>query len=132
VPLVSKRWDGHASDTAIFKERAEAFVTTLARSETPRYLGADAQLSSEDTAATLAQLGLSTRIPATLKWVSQVIRQALQWDTWHALDDTPRSQRSARWGTLTWPHVGSWCPLRRPWSGRTSALPTPSSGNAQR
>ena len=95
VPLVSKRWDGHASDTAIVKERAEAFVTTFARAETPRYLVADAKLSSEDTAATLSQLGFITRIPATLKLVSQVIRQALQWDTWHSLNDTTRYQSSA-------------------------------------
>jgi transposase len=95
VPLVSKSWDGNASDTAIFKERAEALVTTFARSETPRYLVADAKLYSEDTAATLSQLGFITRIPATLKLVSQVIRQALQWDTWHYLDDTTRYQRIA-------------------------------------
>jgi transposase len=95
VPLVSKSWDGNASDTAIFKERAEALVTTFARSETPRYLVADAKLYSEDTAATLSQLGFITRIPATLKLVSQVIRQALQWDTWHYLDDTTRYQSIA-------------------------------------
>jgi transposase len=33
-PLVSKSWDGNASDTAIFKERAEALLTTFARSDT--------------------------------------------------------------------------------------------------
>lgn len=95
VPLVSKSWDGNASDTAIFKERAEAFLTTFAHSETPRYLVADAKLYSEDTATTLSQLGFITRIPATLKLVSPVIRQALQWDTWHHLDDTTRYQSIA-------------------------------------
>ena len=95
VPLVSKSWDGNASDAAIFKERAEALMTTFAPSETPRYLVADAKLYSEDTAATLSQLGFITRIPATLKLVSQVIRQALQWDTWQHLDDTTRYQRIA-------------------------------------
>ena len=93
VPLVSKSWDGNASDTAIFQERAEALMTTFAHSETPRYLVADAKLYSEDNAATLSQLGFITRIPATLKLVSQVISQALQWDTWHHLDDTTRYQR---------------------------------------
>src|SRR5207253_10831764 len=31
-----------------------------------------------------------TRIPGTLKLVSQVIRQALKWDMWQRLDDTTR------------------------------------------
>ena len=32
VPLVSKSWDGNTSDTQIFKERAEALMTAVARS----------------------------------------------------------------------------------------------------
>src|SRR6266705_5807908 len=77
VPLVSKSWDGNTSDTQIFKERAEALLTAFARAPTPRYLVADAKLYTEDTAATLAKLGFITRIPGTLKLVSQVITQAL-------------------------------------------------------
>jgi transposase len=92
VPLVSKSWDGNASDTQIFQERAQALLTAFAHSPTPRYLVADAKLYTEDNAATLAQLGFITRIPGTLKLVLQVIRQALQWDTWHELDDTTRYQ----------------------------------------
>ena len=90
VPLVSKSWDGNASDTQIFQERAEALMTTFASSPTPRYLVADAKLYTEDNAATLAQLGFITRIPGTLKLVSQVITQALKGDTWQRLDDTTR------------------------------------------
>ena len=90
VPLVSKSWDGNTSDTPIFKERAEALMAAFARSPTPRYLVAEATLYTEDTAATLAQLGFITRIPGTLKLVSQVITQALQWDRWHRLDETTR------------------------------------------
>ena len=90
VPLVSKSWDGNTSDTPIFKERAEALMAAFARSPTPRYLVADAKLYTEDTAATLAQLGFITRMPGTLKLVSQVITQALQGDRWHRLDETTR------------------------------------------
>ena len=75
VPLVSKSWDGNASDTQIFQERAEALMRAFARSPTPRYLVADAKLYTEDTATTLAKLGFITRIPGTLKLVSQVITQ---------------------------------------------------------
>ena len=90
VPLVSKSWDGNTSDTPIFKERAEALMAAFARAPTPRYLVADAKLYTEDTAPTLARLGFITRIPGTLKLVSQVITQALQEDRWHRLDETTR------------------------------------------
>jgi transposase len=90
VPLVSKSWDGNTSDTQIFKERAEALMAAFARSPTPSYLVAEAKLYTEDTAATLAKLGFITRIPGTLKLVSQVITQALPWDRWHQLDETTR------------------------------------------
>ena len=92
VPLVSKSWDGHASDTQIFQERAQALLTAFAHSPTPRYLVAEAKLYTEDNAATLAKLGCITRIPGPLKLVWQVISPVLQWDTWHELADTTRSQ----------------------------------------
>src|SRR6266403_6361708 len=78
VPLVSKTWDGNASDSQIFQERAEALMAAFASAPTPRYLVADAKLYTEDTAPTLAKLGFITRIPGTLKLVSQGITQALQ------------------------------------------------------
>lgn len=93
VPFVSKSWDGNASDTAIFQERAAALLTTLQRSPTPRYLVADSKLYNEDNAANLLTLGFITRIPNTLNLVSQVITQALRWDTWQRLDATTRYQR---------------------------------------
>src|SRR6266571_5814296 len=93
VPLVSQSWDGNAADTKIFQERAAAILATLTRSPTPQYLVADSKLYSKDTAATLKQLGFITRIPNTLKLVSQVIRQALRWAFWHRIDDTRRYQR---------------------------------------
>jgi transposase len=90
VPFVSKSWDGNASDTQIFQERAAALIVTLQRSPTPRYLVADAKLYHADNAANLSKLGFITRIPNTLKLVSQVITQALTWDRWQWLDDTTR------------------------------------------
>jgi transposase len=90
---VSKSWDGNASDTQIFQERAEALITTLQRSSTPRYLVADATLYHEANAASLSQLGFITRIPQTLTRVSQAITQALSWDRWHRLDATTRYHR---------------------------------------
>ena len=93
VPFVSKSWDGNASDTKIFQERAEALLATFQASPVPRYLVADAKLYTEDNAANLAKLGFITRIPGTLKLVTQVITQALQWDTWHRMAETTRYHR---------------------------------------
>ena len=93
VPLMSKSWDGNASDTQIFQERAHARLATLKDSPSPRSLVADAQLYTEENATNLAKLGFLTRIPGTLKLVSQVITQALTWDTWQCLDATTRYQR---------------------------------------
>src|SRR5215472_6676611 len=82
VPLLSKSWDGHTSDTKVFQQRAEALIRAFKDTPTPRYLVADAKLYCEDNAVHLAQLGFITRIPATLKLVAQVIGQAPQEDTW--------------------------------------------------
>jgi transposase len=93
VPLASKSWDGNAADSQIFQARAEALLLTFQGSPTPRYLIADSKLYSEDNAAKLKQLGFITRIPGTLKLVSQVISQALRGATWQPIDDTTRYQR---------------------------------------
>jgi len=93
VPLLSKSWDGNASDTQIFQERAQALLATFRGSPTPRYLVADAKLYHEENAPNLAKLGFITRIPGTLKLVTQVITQALRGDTWQYLDAMTRYQR---------------------------------------
>ncbi len=92
VPLMSKSWDGNASDSKIFQERAQALLATFKGSPSPRYLVADSKLYNEENAANLKQLGFITRIPGRLKLVTQVIGQALKWDTWCCLDETMRYQ----------------------------------------
>jgi transposase len=92
VPLMSKSWDGNASDTQIFQERAHALMATLKGSPTPRYVVADAKLYNDENAPNLAKLRFITRIPGTLKLVTQVIGQALRGDTWQCLDATTRYQ----------------------------------------
>ncbi|ETX00983.1 MAG: transposase [Candidatus Entotheonella factor] len=90
VPIVSKTWDGNASDSQIFQDRAQALLSTFKDSPTPRYLIADSKLYSKANAAHLKPLSFMTRIPETLKIVSQVISQALQEDTRQRVDDTTR------------------------------------------
>ena len=87
VPLLCKSWDGNTSDIEVFQERAQALIETLKNSPSPRSLVADGKLYHEDNAAHLKSLGFITRIPQTLNIVSQVIRQALEMDTWQHLDE---------------------------------------------
>jgi len=93
VPLISKSWDGNTSDIEVFQERARALIATLKKSPGPRYLVADSKLYHEDNAANLKALGFITRVPNTLKVVSQVIGQALEMATWQPYDATTRYQR---------------------------------------
>jgi transposase len=92
VPFVSKSWDGNTSDTQIFQERAQALISGLRTAPSPRYLIADAKLYTEDNAANLQGLSFITRMATTIGLVSDVIEQALTWDTWHAFDDITRYQ----------------------------------------
>jgi hypothetical protein len=74
----------------MFQERAEALRAACASSPPPRSLVAEATRDPEDTAAPLAQLGCSTRLPGPLTLGSPVITQALQRDRGHPLDETTR------------------------------------------
>jgi transposase len=91
-PFGSKSWDGNTSDTQIFQQRAEALLRACKDTPTARYRVADAKLYCADHAVHRAQLGFITRIPATLKVVSPVLRPALPWDTWHPFDANTRYQ----------------------------------------
>ena len=50
VPLLSKSWDGNASDTKVFQERAQTLMTTFQNSPSPRYVVADCKLYHTDNA----------------------------------------------------------------------------------
>jgi transposase len=93
VPGVSKSGDGKTSDVHVFQERAQALMTAFEQTPSPRYLVADAKLYHADNAPHLKHMGFITRVPSTLSVVSQVIRQALEWETWHPVDDPIRYQR---------------------------------------
>lgn len=92
VPFVSQSWDGNAADTTIFKERSEALITAFTKSETPRYLIADAKLYTEENAVNLACLPFLTRIPETLTVVQHVIDQAWVVNQWQPLETTDQYQ----------------------------------------
>jgi transposase len=93
VPCVRKSWDGHTSDVHVFQERAQALMTAFEHTSSPRSLVADANCYHADTASHLQHMGFITRVPSTRSVVSQVIRQAREWETWRPVDDTIRYQR---------------------------------------
>lgn len=93
VPFLSQSWDGNASDTVVFKARCEALMAQFQASESPRYLSADATLSTEAHASHWARLPFMTRIPETLKVTQQLIAQAWAWGQWQPLEETVRYQR---------------------------------------
>ena len=115
VPLVSKSWDGNTSDTPIFKERAEALMAAFARAPTPRSLGADAKLSTEDTAPTRADWALSPAFRAPSSWCRRSFPRpcrrtgGIVWTRRPAL---------TVWSCVTtaWPNAGWSSRHRLPWS----------------
>ena len=92
-PLVSQRWEGNASETPMFQERAAALMPALQRSPTPRYVVADGPWSPEDHAANLKQLGFLPRLPHPLKRVAPVVPPARAGNTGQRLDAPTRSHR---------------------------------------
>jgi transposase len=92
-PCLSNSWEGHTADTQMFQERAAALIATFQRSPTPRSGVADAEVYTEDNATNLQAWGCITRIPQTIKLVSQVLTQALREDMGPRLDDPTRDPR---------------------------------------
>jgi len=56
VPLLSKSWDGKASESKVFQERAGALLKTFQHSPRPRYVVADCKLDDKDTAEHLGSV----------------------------------------------------------------------------
>lgn len=90
VPFSSKRGEGNTAEIQVFPEGAPALLAAFQKAPSPRYRIADSKLDHEDNAPNLQPLGCITPIPHTRSLVSQVITQALAWDTWPRLDDATR------------------------------------------
>ena len=95
IPVISKAWNGNASDTKIFRERAKALADSFKAAETPRYLIADSKLYDEKTIEQgLGLIPFITRIPGTIKLEHTIIESALQkpLEAWTILDKKHRFQ----------------------------------------
>ena len=93
--MISKSWNGNASDTKIFRERAKALADSFKAAEGPRYLIADSKLYDAKTIEEgLGLIPFITRIPSTIKLESTTIESALQkpLKEWPFLDEKHRFQ----------------------------------------
>lgn len=93
VPVISKSWDGNASDTKIFRKRAQALISSFKAAEVLRYLVADSKLYDRETVESyLKEVPFITRIPGTIKQEQETINQALQTplDEWAEVDEKNR------------------------------------------
>ena len=90
VPVISKSWNGNASDTKIFRERAKALTDNFKAAEGPHYLIADSKLYDAKTIEEgLGSIPFITRIPSTLQLENATIDLALQkpFKEWTILDE---------------------------------------------
>lgn len=93
IPVISKAWNGNASDTKIFRERAKALADSFRAAEGPHYLIADSKLYDAETIDEgLGSIPFITRIPGTLKLENTTINLALQkpLKEWTILDEKHR------------------------------------------
>jgi transposase len=93
IPVISRAWDGNASDTKIFRERAKALADSFKGAETPCYLVADSKLYDKKTIDQgLGLIPFITRIPGTILLENTTIESALQKPIkeWTLLDEKHR------------------------------------------
>ena len=57
IPLACKNWDGNSADTAVFKARAKALVSSFKKGDAPSCLIADCKLYHQGNAEFLSKLG---------------------------------------------------------------------------
>ena len=93
VSIISRSWNGNASDSKIFRERSSALLKSFKNSKTPRYLIADSKLYSKETiAGPLKGIPFITRVPSTIKEEQTVITKALNTPIrdWTKIDESNR------------------------------------------
>ncbi|MEL7431840.1 MAG: IS1634 family transposase [Chlamydiota bacterium] len=103
VPVISKSWDGNASDTKVFRERAQALVKSLKEGESPRYVIADAKLYNQETVNNhLKFLFFITRIPRGLNQAKIFVSKALQ----SPIEEWEKADARNRFLSFTTEHYG--------------------------
>ena len=80
VPFIMKPWSGNASDNKVFNARIKALKKAVTESYTGKILIADAKLYTEKNIRELASMHFITRVPSTIKHVSDHIKMSLKKD----------------------------------------------------
>jgi transposase len=87
IPLACKNWDGNSADTAVFKARAKALVSSFKKGDAPSCLIADCKLYHQGNAEFLSKLTFITLIPSTIKLEKSSISESLSKNKWQVIDD---------------------------------------------
>ncbi len=89
VPLMIKCWDGNASDSKIFQERAQKLIACFQQGQGPSYLVADCKLYQKHNIEMLSKLRFITRIPKTYREENELVRASIAKDGsgWIQLDE---------------------------------------------
>jgi len=93
IPTIYNAHSGNASDSIIFRDRAQALIESFKNSETPRYLIADSKLYTQETINTaLHEIPFITRVPSSVKLEQESIAEMLAFplDRWNRQDDSNR------------------------------------------
>lgn len=93
IPLISKTFDGNASDNIIFQERAKSLIDVFRSSECPRCLVGDSKLYSLSNMETLREIPFITRVPGSIKEVGLTIEKAVTESVWTPFDEGNRYRR---------------------------------------
>jgi transposase len=87
IPFITKNYSGNASDTVIFRERAELLMKEFAKSGS-RCLVMDSKAYNKESAPHLNKILFVTRVPATIKLEGELIRESLaKPDAWTQIDE---------------------------------------------
>lgn len=82
IPLMLQSHNGNASDSVIFRERAQYLIDIFKQSDKLKILIGDCKLYDKETAASLSQLKFITRIPKSISEENATIEKALKLDDW--------------------------------------------------
>lgn len=86
VPLMSKTWNGNASDNKIFQDRTKALLEHFGKTNFLNYLIADSKLYSKENAENLNKIKFITRIPNSICKVKDLIKETLAKKQWRTLN----------------------------------------------
>jgi transposase len=85
IPFITKTWDGNASDTIIFRERAKTLINDFKKNG-DFYAVFDSKMYAQKSAPILNQINFIARVPASLDAENEYVKKAYDApDKWQQL-----------------------------------------------